>query len=100
MQETKIILSEKEIPRQWYNITPDMPNPPKPPLHPATQQPVGPDDLKAIFPMAIIEQEVSTKRWIDIPEEVLDIYTLWRPSPLFQGKTARGLSQDPGQDIL
>jgi len=84
MKETKIILSEKEIPKQWYNISADMPNVPKPPLHPGTKQPVGPDDLSAIFPMALIEQEVSQERWIDIPEEVLEIYSLWRPSPLFR----------------
>jgi tryptophan synthase beta chain len=62
----------------------DMPNKPKPPLHPGTKQPVGPDDLKPIFPMDLILQEVSTERWIDIPEEVLDIYSLWRPSPLYR----------------
>ncbi len=84
MLETKITLSEKEIPRQWYNIMADMPTRPKPPLHPVTRQPVGPQDLTPIFPMALIEQEVSTQRWIDIPEEVLDIYTLWRPAPLFR----------------
>jgi len=84
MKATKIVLSEKEIPRQWYNIMADMPNIPKPPLHPGTLKPVGPDDLSAIFPMALIEQEVSTQRWIDIPEEVLDVYTLWRPSPLYR----------------
>jgi tryptophan synthase beta chain len=82
MRETKIVLPDREIPKKWYNIMADMPNLPKPPLHPATHKPVGPDDLGAIFPMALIEQEVSTERWIDIPEEVLDIYTLWRPSPL------------------
>src|ERR1700690_618441 len=97
MQETKIILSEKEIPKQWYNITADMPNAPKPPLHPATQQPVGPDDLKAIFPMALIEQEVSTQRWIDIPEEVLDIYTRWRPSPLFRAKRLEAFLKTPAR---
>jgi len=84
MKETKIVLSEKEIPKQWYNIMADMPNLPRPPLHPGTLQPVGPDDLSAIFPMSLIEQEVSTQRWIDIPEEVLDIYTLWRPAPLYR----------------
>jgi tryptophan synthase beta chain len=82
MRETKIILSEKEIPKKWYNIMADMPNLPRPPLHPQTKQPVGPDDLKAIFPMSLIEQEVSQERWIEIPEEVLRIYSLWRPSPL------------------
>ncbi len=84
MRETKILLSEREMPRKWYNIMADMPNLPKPPLHPATLKPVGPDDLSAIFPMALIEQEVTTERWIDIPEEVLDIYALWRPSPMYR----------------
>lgn len=84
MRETKVVLSDKEIPKQWYNIMADMPNLPKPPLHPGTLKPVGPDDLSPIFPMGLIEQEVSTQRWIDIPEEVLDIYTLWRPSPLYR----------------
>ena len=83
MSLTKILLDERQMPRQWYNIMADMPNPPAPPLHPATGQPVGPDDLAPLFPMAIIEQEVSQERWIDIPEEVLDIYRLWRPSPLY-----------------
>jgi tryptophan synthase beta chain len=84
MRQTKIILSDKEIPTKWYNIMADMPNLPKPPLHPATKQPVGPQDLTPIFPMALIEQEMTQERWIDIPEEVLDIYSLWRPSPLFR----------------
>jgi len=84
MRETKVVLPDKDIPRKWYNIMADMPNLPKPPLHPATQQPIGPDDLSAIFPMSLIEQEVSQERWIDIPEEVLDVYTLWRPSPLYR----------------
>ncbi len=97
MQDTKILLTEKDIPRQWYNITADMPNPPKPPLHPATQQPVGPDDLKAIFPMALIEQEVSGQRWIDIPEEVLEIYSLWRPTPLFRAKRLEAFLKTPAK---
>ena len=84
MQETKVVLPDREIPRQWYNIMADMPNLPKPPLHPGTRQPIGPQDLSAIFPMALIEQEVSTQRWIDIPEEVLNLYSLWRPSPLYR----------------
>lgn len=82
--KTKIVLEESQIPKQWYNIVADMPNPPSPPLHPATGEPVGPDALAPIFPMAVIEQEVSTQRWIDIPEEVLDIYRLWRPAPLYR----------------
>lgn len=84
MRQTKIVLSDKEIPTKWYNIMADMPNLPKPPLHPATKQPIGPQDLTPIFPMDLILQEVSRERWIDIPEEVLDIYTLWRPAPLFR----------------
>lgn len=86
MGDTKIVLSDKEIPKKWYNIMADMPNPPKPPLHPGTRQPAGPDDLSPIFPMALIEQEMSPERWIDIPEEVLEIYSLWRPSPLMRAK--------------
>lgn len=84
MRETKIVLPEREIPRKWYNIMADMPRLPKPPLHPATMKPIGPDDLSAIFPMTLIEQEVTTERWVDIPDEVLDIYTLWRPSPMYR----------------
>lgn len=82
--ETKILLSESEMPRRWYNIAADLPSPPPPVLHPGTMQPVGPDDLAPLFPMALIEQEVTTERYVDIPEEVLDVYRLWRPSPLFR----------------
>ncbi|HEU0265031.1 MAG TPA: TrpB-like pyridoxal-phosphate dependent enzyme, partial [Geobacterales bacterium] len=69
---TKIVLDENRIPTQWYNIIPDMPGPLAPVINPQTLKPVTPDDLLPIFPMAIIEQEVSTKRWIDIPEKVRD----------------------------
>ncbi|MBW2062170.1 MAG: TrpB-like pyridoxal phosphate-dependent enzyme [Deltaproteobacteria bacterium] len=78
----KTILPEDQIPRQWYNITPDLPHGLQPPLHPGTLQPPGPDDLAPIFPMPLIEQEVSQERWIDIPEPVLDVYRIWRPTPL------------------
>jgi tryptophan synthase beta chain len=78
----KTILTESEMPKSWYNIIPDLPVPPPPPLHPATLQPCGPDDLAPIFPMGLIMQEVSQERWIEIPEPVLDIYRLWRPTPL------------------
>jgi tryptophan synthase beta chain len=81
---TKVLLDESEIPRQWYNLIPDLPSPPPPVLHPGTLQPVGPDDLAPLFPMALILQEVATDRYIDIPEEVLDVYRLWRPSPLYR----------------
>ena len=97
MQETKILLSEKEIPKQWYNIMADMPNLPRPPLHPGTREPIGPNDLSAIFPMALIEQEVSSQRWIDIPEEVLDIYALWRPSPLYRAHRLEAALKTPAK---
>lgn len=80
----KIILSENEMPRQWYNIMADMPNKPMPPLNPATGKPAGPEDLLPIFPMELIKQEVSTERYIDIPDEVLDLYKIYRPSPLYR----------------
>ncbi len=81
---TKILLSESEMPRRWYNIVPDLPSPPPPVLHPGTLQPVGPDDLAPLFPMALIEQEVTAERYVPIPDEVLDVYRLWRPSPLYR----------------
>ena len=84
MERTKFILDEKEMPTQWYNIQADLPEPLPPVLHPATGKPVGPDDLAPLFPMELIKQEVSTERWIDIPEEVQDIYRLWRPTTLFR----------------
>src|SRR5690606_5795503 len=70
----------------WYNVLADLPSPPPPPLHPGTLQPVGPDDLAPLFPMPLIEQEVSTERFIPIPEEVLDVYRLWRPTPLIRAR--------------
>lgn len=81
---TKILLPEDQIPRQWYNIIPDMPGPLAPVISPRTMQPVTPDEMLAIFPMSLIEQEMSPQRWIDIPDEVREIYQLWRPSPLFR----------------
>ncbi|MBM4236279.1 MAG: TrpB-like pyridoxal phosphate-dependent enzyme [Firmicutes bacterium] len=84
MKERNITLPLKEMPRQWYNIQADLPTPLDPPLHPGTKQPIGPDDLKPIFPMGLIMQEVSQERFIDIPEEVMEIYSLWRPSPLYR----------------
>jgi len=83
---TKILLDEEELPRRWYNIIPDLPAPPPPVLHPGTHQPIGPDDLAPLFPMALILQEVSGERYIDIPEEIRDIYKLWRPSPLYRAR--------------
>ena len=82
--ETKVILTEKEMPTSWYNIQADLPEPLPPVLHPGTGQPVGPADLAPLFPMALIEQEVSQERYIEIPEEVQEIYKLWRPTPLIR----------------
>jgi tryptophan synthase beta chain len=84
MKEKKILLSEKELPRQWYNIQADLPNPILPPLNPGTGQPITPDMLAPVFPMNLIEQEVSSQRWIDIPEEVLSKLLMWRPTPLYR----------------
>ncbi|HUS86456.1 MAG TPA: TrpB-like pyridoxal phosphate-dependent enzyme [Bacteroidales bacterium] len=80
----KFLLTESEMPTKWYNILADMPNKPLPPLHPGTKQPIGPDDLAPLFPMGLIMQEVSTDQYIDIPEEVLDLYKMYRPAPLFR----------------
>lgn len=84
--ETKILLRESEIPKQWYNIQPDLPAPLAPPLHPGTGKPIGPQDLLPIFPLELIKQEVSGERYIDIPDEVLEMYKLWRPSPLCRAR--------------
>ncbi|MCS5696573.1 TrpB-like pyridoxal phosphate-dependent enzyme [Desulfofundulus thermocisternus] len=97
MSETKILLSEQELPVCWYNIQADMPRLPRPPLHPVTGKPVGPDDLKAIFPMSLIEQEMSRERWIEIPEEVRNIYRLWRPSPLFRAHRLEKVLDTPAR---
>ena len=85
-EHTRYLLSEKEIPSVWYNIQADLPEPLPPVLHPGTQQPIGPDDLAPLFPMGLIQQEVSTQREIDIPGEVIDLYRLWRPTPLFRAR--------------
>ncbi len=82
----KVNLDESEMPRQWYNVAADLPTPMKPPLHPGTGKPVNPEDLAPVFPMNLIEQEMSTDRWIDIPEPVLEKYFLWRPTPLCRAK--------------
>jgi len=85
-EEKKIILTEKEMPTQWYNIQADLPKPLPPVLHPGTGKPIGPADLAPLFPMGLILQEVSQERFIDIPEEVQDIYKIWRPSPLVRAR--------------
>ena len=91
----KIILDEKEMPMHWYNIQADMPNKVMPPLHPGTKQPIGPEDLAPLFPMELIKQEVSQERWIEIPEDVQDIYKIWRPTPLIRATNFEKLLDAP-----
>jgi tryptophan synthase beta chain len=85
-EQVKYVLSEAEIPTHWVNLLPDLPGQAHPPLHPGTGQPVGPDDLAPLFPTALIMQEVSGEAEIEIPDEVRDIYRLWRPSPLYRAR--------------
>jgi tryptophan synthase beta chain len=80
----KVLLTEDEIPSAWFNVMPALPNPPGPYLHPGTREPVTPDLLAPLFPMALIQQEVSTDQWVDIPGPVIDTYRLWRPTPLIR----------------
>ena len=82
----KYLLSEDKLPTHWYNVVADLPSPPPPPLHPATHEPVGPEALAPLFPMALIAQEVTSERYVEIPEAVRDVYRLWRPSPLYRAR--------------
>ena len=94
---TKILLEEDEIPTRWYNIIADLPVPPPPQLHPGTLQPASAEDFAALFPRALIEQEMTNQRYIDIPGEVLDVYRLWRPSPLFRARRLEKLLDTPAK---
>jgi tryptophan synthase beta chain len=93
----KILLHESEIPQNYYNIQADMPNPMLPPLHPGTKQPIGPEDLAALFPMELIKQEVSKERWIEIPDEVREIYKMYRPTPLYRATDLEKLLDTPAK---
>src|SRR6476646_1499250 len=84
--QVKFVLDEGRLPEAWYNIVADLPSPPPPVLHPGTGQPVGPDDLSPLFPMALIGQEVSGERHVEIPKPVRDIYRMWRPTPLYRAR--------------
>ncbi len=95
--QTKILLNDYQIPKRWYNVVPDMGVAPASVIHPQTLKPVGPEDLSSIFPMAIIEQEMSAERWIDIPEPVLDAYRMWRPSPLYRAHRLEKLLGTPAK---
>ena len=83
---TKFILSEADVPTHWYNIAADLKSPPPPPLHPGTHQPIGPADLAPLFAMELIKQEVSQERFVEIPDEVREVYKLWRPTPLIRAR--------------
>ncbi len=96
-ETVKYLLPEDRIPKAWYNIAADLPKPLDPPLHPGTGQPLGPDDLAPLFPMALIEQEVSTEREIGIPEPVRQVYRLWRPSPLFRARRLEKVLDTPAR---
>ena len=93
----KYVLSENDIPKTWYNLMADLPSPPPPPLHPGTMQPVGPDDLAPLFPMALIAQEVSADREIEIPEPVRQIYKQWRPAPLYRARNLEKVLDTPAK---
>jgi len=96
-EHTKFLLTEEDIPQAWYNIQADLPFELPPVLHPQTKQPVGPDDLAPLFPMALIMQEVSRERWIEIPGPVRDVYKLWRPTPLYRAHRLEKALQTPAK---
>lgn len=95
--ETKIILSEKEIPEAWYNINPDLPRPLEPLLSPQTMKPATPEELIPLFPPALLQQEMSMERWIDIPGEVIDAYKLYRPTPMFRARRLEAMLDTPAK---
>jgi tryptophan synthase beta chain len=95
--QTKFVLPESEIPKAWYNIQADLPFELPPVLHPGTKQPVGPADLAPLFPMALIQQEVTKERWVEIPEPVREVYRLWRPTPLYRAHRLEKALQTPAK---
>src|SRR6202140_2864561 len=96
-ESIKYLLEESRIPRSWYNLMADLRSLPPPVLHPGTLKPVGPDDLAPLFPMALIMQEVSTEREIEIPEPVRDVYRQWRPSPLYRARRLEKVLDTPAK---
>ncbi|MCX8006010.1 MAG: TrpB-like pyridoxal phosphate-dependent enzyme [Burkholderiaceae bacterium] len=96
-EQTKFLLHQNRLPRAWYNIQADLPKPLPPVLHPGTGKPIGPDDLAPLFPMALIEQEVSRERQIEIPEPVREVYRLWRPTPLYRALRLERALQTPAR---
>jgi len=97
MAQKKFLLTEDQMPTQWYNVVPDLPAPPPPALHPGTLEPAGPDDFAPLFPMDLILQEVSQDSYVEIPDEVREIYKIWRPSPLFRATGLEKLLDTPAK---
>jgi tryptophan synthase beta chain len=97
MDSKRVFLSDKDLPTAWYNLQADLPEPVPPPLNPATMKPVGPADLEPVFARALIMQEVSQERWIEIPEEVRQIYAIWRPSPLVRATALERALKTPAR---
>jgi len=97
MSSKRILLSESDMPTAWYNLLADFPQPLPPPLHPGTGQPLGPADLEPIFPMSLIEQEMSPERWIPIPDDVREVYKLWRPTPLVRATNLEKAPRTPAR---
>ncbi len=97
MSSKRVFLSESDMPRSWYNLQADLPKPLPPVIHPGTMKPIGPDDLAPLFPMALIGQEVSQERWIEIPEEVLRVLAIWRPSPLVRATALEQALKTPAR---
>ncbi len=97
MDSVKYVLEEQDLPKHWYNLQADLPAPPAAVLHPGTKQPIGPDDLAPLFPMSLIEQEVSTEREIEIPEPVRDMYRQWRPTPLYRARRLEQMLDTPAR---
>ena len=98
--QIKYVLDEEHIPKAWYNLNADFPKPMPAVLHPGTLQPIGPADLEPLFPMELILQEVSTERYIEIPEPVREVFRMWRPSPLDPRPPAGKDSRYAGEDLL
>jgi tryptophan synthase beta chain len=97
MEPTKFLLNEKDVPESWYNVVPDLPFELVPPLNPATREPVGPEAFASIFPEEIIRQEVTAEPYVPIPEEVREIYALWRPTPLFRARRLEKVLETPAR---
>jgi tryptophan synthase beta chain len=93
----KIMLDEEDIPKRWYNVASDLPTPLDPPLNPGTLKTLNPSDMEPIFPKELIKQEMSTERWIDIPDEVREIYRLWRPTPLYRAQRLEKALKTPAR---